>query len=56
VAARDLWQRTRLDGPRGGRAEALLSVGVIETSVGAAEGVAQVGSDKPARAPGWAGQ
>jgi hypothetical protein len=28
--AGELWQRTRLDGPRGGRIEALLSVGVIE--------------------------
>jgi ERF superfamily len=57
VVARDLWKRTRLDGPRGGRAEALLSVGVSETSGGAAEGgLAQVGSDKPAQAPGSAGQ
>ena len=31
VVARELWQRTRLDGPSGGRAEALLSVGVIES-------------------------
>jgi ERF superfamily len=31
AAAGDLWQRTRLDGPRGGRVEALLSVGVIES-------------------------
>jgi hypothetical protein len=30
LVARELWQRTRLDGPRGGRIEALLSVGVIE--------------------------
>jgi ERF superfamily len=30
-AARGLWQRTRFDGPGGGRAEALLSVGVIES-------------------------
>jgi hypothetical protein len=28
---RELWQRTRLDGPNGGRAEALLSVGAIES-------------------------
>jgi ERF superfamily len=32
AAARELWQRTRLDGPRGGRAQALLSVGVIESA------------------------
>jgi hypothetical protein len=30
TVAGELWQRTRLDGPRGGRIEALLSVGVIE--------------------------
>jgi hypothetical protein len=28
AAARELWQRTRLDGPRGGRAEPLLSIDV----------------------------
>jgi hypothetical protein len=32
--AQELWQRTRIDGPRGGRIEALLSVGVIENSEG----------------------
>jgi ERF superfamily len=32
VLARELWQRTRLDGPGGGRVEALLSIGVIESS------------------------
>jgi hypothetical protein len=30
AVAHELWQRTRLDGPRGGRTEALLSVDVIE--------------------------
>jgi hypothetical protein len=30
AVAGELWQRTRLDGLRGGRIEALLSVGVIE--------------------------
>jgi hypothetical protein len=32
AVAHELWQRTRLDGPDGGRVEALLSVGVIEGS------------------------
>jgi ERF superfamily len=32
AVAGELWQRTRLDGPRGGRVEAMLSVGVIESS------------------------
>jgi hypothetical protein len=55
--ARELWQRTRLDGPRGGRAEALLSVGVIENVEGAAEtGLAQIRLHKPAQAPGSGGQ
>jgi hypothetical protein len=31
VVARELWQRTRLDNSGGGRVEALLSVGVIES-------------------------
>jgi hypothetical protein len=31
VIARKLWQRTRLDGPGGGRAATLLSVGVMES-------------------------
>jgi ERF superfamily len=57
VVARELWQRTRLDGPRGGRVEALLSVGVIDGSGGAAEtGLAQVGSDQSPQAPRSAGQ
>jgi hypothetical protein len=30
AVAGELWQRTRLDGPRGGRIEALLTVGTIE--------------------------
>jgi len=51
VAARELWQRTRLDSPGGGRAEALLSVGVVE-SVGRAGGAdaPQVGSGAPIEA------
>jgi hypothetical protein len=57
LVARELWQRTRLDGPRGGRMEALLSVGVIESSGGEAEtGLTHVGSDPPAQAPGSAEQ
>jgi hypothetical protein len=57
VAARELWQRTRIDGPRGGRAEALLSVGVIEGSEsGAMERRAHLGPDQPADAPGSASQ
>jgi hypothetical protein len=32
AVAAELWQRTRLDGPRGGRIEALVTVGVIEAS------------------------
>jgi hypothetical protein len=57
VVARKLWQKTRLDGPRGGRVEALLSVGVVESSGGAAEiGRAHVSSDRPAQAPRSAGQ
>jgi hypothetical protein len=57
VVARELWERTRLDGPRGGRAEALLSVGVIENVEGAGEtGPAQVSRNQPAQAPGSAGR
>jgi hypothetical protein len=57
VVARELWQRTRLDGPRGGRAGALPSVGVIEGSGDKAEvAFTSTGSDKPAQAPGSAGQ
>jgi hypothetical protein len=37
VVAHELWQRTRLDGPCGGRSEALLSLGVIESLQGGAE-------------------
>jgi hypothetical protein len=55
VVARELWQRTRLDGPRGGRVEALLSVGVIEGAGRAAE-TGLAGSDQPAQAPRSTGQ
>jgi hypothetical protein len=57
VVAQNLWQKTRLDGPRSGRVEALLSVGVVESSGGAGEtGRAHVSSNPPAQAPGSAGQ
>jgi hypothetical protein len=45
--ARELWERRRLDGPRGGRVEALLSVGMIEPADGAAASAAH--ANKPAR-------
>jgi ERF superfamily len=54
--AGELWQRTRLDGPRGGRIEALLSVGVIEYSKGAAAGVAPPSAHQPFPTPGSAGR
>jgi hypothetical protein len=55
VAAHELWQRTRLDGPRGGRSEALVSVGVIESS--AETGTSgHVSSNRQTDAPGVAGQ
>jgi hypothetical protein len=57
VAARGLWQRTRVDGPGSGRAEALLSVGVIErTDRAVRAGLAQAGSDQTAQTPGPSGQ
>jgi hypothetical protein len=53
VVARELWQRTRLDRPGGGRAEALLTVGVIEGPDRASPtDQAQVHSDRTARTPG----
>jgi hypothetical protein len=57
VVARELWQQTRLDGPGGGRAAALLSVGVIE-SLGkmVGTGLDHVGSNQSTEAPGAAGQ
>jgi ERF superfamily len=57
AVAHELWKRTRLDGPRGGRAEALLSVGVIEGSGSAAEtDLGHLNSEQPAQVPGRAGQ
>jgi ERF superfamily len=53
AVAQELWQRTRLDGPPGGRAEALLSVGVIEsTNQAAPTDVTHVGPHRAAHAPG----
>jgi ERF superfamily len=52
VTARELWQRTRLDGPSGGRVEALLGVGVIESpQTTAGSGLAPVGFHQTVRAP-----
>jgi ERF superfamily len=52
AAAHELWQRTRLDGAGGGRAEALLSVGVVEsTDRSTASSLVNVSSDQPAQAP-----
>jgi ERF superfamily protein len=56
VVARELWQRTRLDGPGDGRVAALRSVGVIESPGEARTGLAQVGCDQRAQAPGSTGQ
>jgi hypothetical protein len=57
AVAHELWKRTRLDGPRGGRAEALLSVGEIEGSGSSAEtDVVHLNPEKPAQVPGRAGQ
>jgi hypothetical protein len=57
AVAHELWKRTRLHGPRGVGAEALLGVGVIEGSESAAEtDVAHLNSDQPAQVPGRAGQ
>jgi ERF superfamily len=54
--ASKLWQRTRLDGPSGGRVEALLSVGVIEPEPVSRSGVIHVTSDQPAQTPGPTGR
>jgi hypothetical protein len=56
AVAGELWQRTRVDDPRVRRVEALLSVGVIESSDGAAPGVTPANADQPVQAPGSAGQ
>jgi ERF superfamily len=57
VVAHELWQRTRIDGPNGGQAEALLSVGVIESPARTGRsGLGPAGPDRQAEAPGAAGQ
>jgi hypothetical protein len=57
VAAHELWQQTRLDGPRGGRAEALQSVGVVEGSESAAEvGLGHLSPDQSTQTQESAGQ
>jgi ERF superfamily len=57
VVAQELWERTRLEGPRGARVEALLSVGVIEGPERATEsGLAPVSSDQIAQTPRPIGQ
>jgi ERF superfamily protein len=57
AAAHELWKRTRLDGPRGGRVEALLSVGTIEGSERTAEaGLRHLSPDQPTQAKESTGQ
>jgi hypothetical protein len=57
VVARELWQRTRLDGPNGRRPEAPLDVGVIESFDGVAKSDrGQVSPDQPVEAPRSAGR
>jgi hypothetical protein len=57
VVSQELWERTRLDGPRGGRVEALLSVGVIEGPEGAMKsGLGPVSSDQMPPTPRPIGQ
>jgi hypothetical protein len=56
AVARELWQRTRLEGPGGRRAEALLSIGVIESSERASRShLVHDSSDQPTQAPGPTG-
>ena len=51
AAAHELWQRTRLDGPSGGRVEAFLSVGTIERPESTAEAALRhLCSDQPKQA------
>jgi hypothetical protein len=57
VVARELWQRTRLDGPSGARAEALLSVGVIQSpAMTERSDLGRVSSDRPTQVQGPASQ
>jgi hypothetical protein len=51
TVAHGLWQRTRLDGPRGGRVQTLLSVGMVEDSESRAKhGHRHVSPDHPPQA------
>jgi ERF superfamily len=55
--ARELWARTRLDAPRGGRVEALLTVGVVDGSDGVAKSrLDHVSADHPRATPGLSGR
>jgi ERF superfamily protein len=57
AVAHELWQRTRLDGPRGGRVKALLSVGVVDGTGSAAEpDLRHLSPDQPTRAQETNGQ
>ena len=53
VVAQELWRRTRHDGPRGGRVEALLSVGVIESVDAAQTGLGRLRSTRSGAGVGW---
>jgi hypothetical protein len=55
AVAGELWQRTRLDGSRGGRVEALLSVGMIEGSESTAQ-ARHLSPDQPTQAQESTGQ
>jgi ERF superfamily len=55
--AGELWEKTRLDGPRVRRVDALLNVRMIEgPETAAGSGVAHNGSDHPSQTPGSTGQ
>jgi hypothetical protein len=56
AVAGELWQRTRLGGPRGERLEALLSAGVLKSSDSAAAGVDPASADQPVQTPGAVGR
>jgi ERF superfamily len=56
AVAGELWQRTRIDGPSGGRVETLLSVGLIEREPVSRSDLIHVTSDQPAQTPGPTGQ
>jgi hypothetical protein len=56
AVARELWRRTRLDGPSGGRGVALSSVGVIEPEHASRSGLFRVSPNQPNQTPGLDGQ